>query len=344
MATLLPIEARPGPELVDELRRAWDRGDAVLPVDPRLPPPAARALLAALGAGEPVEAGDALVLATSGTTGEPKGVVLTHDAVRASALATSSRLGVDPASDRWLSCLPLAHIGGLSVVLRSLVTGTPLTFDVEEPATLVSLVATQLRRMDATRFRTVVLGGAAPPEDRPACCVTTYGMTETGSGIVYDGVPLEGVEVRAVDGELHVRGPMLLRTYRDGIDPKDADGWLRTGDAGSVVDGVVHVEGRIGDVIVTGGEKVWPDPVERVLARLASVAEVAVAGRPDPEWGHRVVAWVVPAGEPPTLAELRDAVKAELPAYAAPKELVLVAELPRTALGKVRRSRLAARP
>jgi O-succinylbenzoic acid--CoA ligase len=337
---LLPIEAVPGWSFVDALRRAWDDGDAVLPVDPRLPTPARRALLAALGADEPVDDGDALVVATSGTTGEPKGVVLTHDAVVASARATSDRLAVDPASDRWLSCLPLAHVGGLSVVLRALVTGTPLTFDVDEPATLVSLVATQLLRTETSRFRTIVLGGAAPPEDRPPNCVTTYGMTETGSGVVYDGVPLAGVGVRAVDGELHVRGPMLLRAYRDGADPKDADGWLPTGDAGSVVDGVVHVDGRIGDVIVTGGEKVWPASVERAVRRLASVADVAVAGRPDPEWGQRVVAWVVPNGDAPTLDEVRDAVKGELPAYAAPKQLVVVAELPRTALGKVRRDDL----
>jgi O-succinylbenzoic acid--CoA ligase len=335
---LQPIDAVPGRPFVDALRSAWGAGDAVLPVDPRLPGPARQRLLAALGAGEPVDDGDALVLATSGTTGEPKGVVLTHDAVAASARTTLARLGVVE-GDRWLSCLPLAHVGGLSVVTRSLVLGTPLTFDLDEPATLVSLVATQLRRMDTTRFRTIVLGGAAPPEDRPANCVTTYGMTETGSGIVYDGVPLDGVEVRAVGGELHVRGPMLLRAYRDGTDPK-VDGWLPTGDAGSVVDGRVHVDGRIGDVIVTGGEKVWPTPVERALGRLASVAEVAVAGRPDPEWGHRVVAFVVPAGEPPTLDDLRSAVKEELPAYCAPKELVLVDALPRTALGKVRRTML----
>jgi O-succinylbenzoic acid--CoA ligase len=133
---------------------------------------------------------------------------------------------------------------------------------------------------------------------------------------------------------------MLLRAYRDGADPKDADGWLATGDAGSVSDGVVRVEGRMGDIIVTGGEKVWPDPVERLLRRLPSVADVAVAGRPDPEWGQRVVAWVVADGDPPSLEEVRDAVKVELPAYAAPKQLVLVRVLPRTALGKVRRAEL----
>ena len=340
MRRLLPVEAVPGPGFIDALRRAWAGGDAALPVDPRLPAPAARALVDAMDLARPVDHGDALVVATSGTTGAPKGAVLTHDAVRASAEATSTRLGVDPAADRWLSCLPLAHIGGLAVVTRALLTGTPLTFDEADHATLVSLVGTQLRRMDVQRFRTVVLGGSTPPEERPSNCVVTYGMTETGSGIVYDGVPLDGVEVRVVDGELHVRGPMLLRCYRDGIDPKDRDGWLPTGDAGTVTDGVVHVEGRLADVIVTGGEKVWPEAVERVLRRLPSVTDVAVAGRPDPEWGTLVVAWVV-AGDPaPDLDALRDAVKAELPPWCAPKELVLVDDLPRTPSGTVRRRAL----
>jgi O-succinylbenzoic acid--CoA ligase len=290
---------------------------------------------------DPVRDGDALVVATSGTTGEPKGVVLTHDAVAASAMATSERLHVDPAADRWLSALPLAHIGGLSVITRSILTGTPLTFDADAPATLVSLVATQLLRLDVSRFRAVVVGGAAAPEQRPANCVVTYGMTETGSGVVYDGQPLTGVELRIVDGEVHVRGPMLLRAYRDDTDPKDAEGWLATGDAGSIgPDGALHVDGRIGDVIVTGGEKVWPESVERVLRRVPGIAEVAVAGRPDAEWGQRVVAWIVTDGDPPSLADLRDAVKAELPAYAAPKQLVVLDALPRTALGKVRRADL----
>ena len=148
--------------------------------------------------GRPVEPGDALVVATSGTSGDPKGVVLTHDAVRASARATSKRLEVDPGRDRWLACLPLAHIGGLSVVTRSMVTGTPCTvierFDAGEVerqarlgATLVSLVATALGRVDASAYRTVVLGGAAPPAVLAGNVVTTYGMTETGSGVVYDG-------------------------------------------------------------------------------------------------------------------------------------------------------------
>src|SRR5436309_14612391 len=138
---------------------------------------------------EPVDDGDAVVVATSGTSGEPKGVVLTHDALRASAVATSARLGVDPTHDRWLACLPLAHVGGLSVITRALATGTPVTvpggFDAaavdtaarDEGATLVSLVATALRRIDAGRFRVIVLGGSAPPRQLPDNVVTTYGMT-----------------------------------------------------------------------------------------------------------------------------------------------------------------------
>jgi O-succinylbenzoic acid--CoA ligase len=171
-------------------------------------------------------------------------------------------------------------------------------------------------------------------------------MTETGSGVVYDGVPLDGVDVRVVAGEVQLRGLMLLRAYRDGTDPKDAAGWLPTGDAGvwDAAAGRLTVFGRTGDLVITGGENVWPVAVERVLDRHRAVAEVAVVGRPDPEWGQRVVALVVPADQaaPPTLDAVRAAVKAELPAYAAPRELVLVDALPRTPLGKVARGGLPA--
>ena len=338
------VPAVPGRDFVVALQEAWARGDAVLPLDPRLPARAASQLMAALRVDDLVDDGDAVVVATSGTTGEPKGVVLTHAALEAASKITSARLDVMPSADRWLAALPLAHIGGLSVVVRALHSGTSLTFDVDDAAaTLVSLVPTQLLRLDVSRFRHVLLGGAAPPDSPPDNCIVTYGMTETCAGIVYDGRPLPGVSVRAVDGELWVQSPTLLRCYRDGTDPKTGDGWFATGDAGSVSrDGGVQVVGRIGDVIVTGGEKVWPDAVERVLRRVPGVAEVAVAGRPDPEWGARVVAWVVPASPSgvPSLDALRAAVKEELPAYCAPKQLVLVDALPRTAAGKVRRGAL----
>ena len=176
-------------------------------------------------------------------------------------------------------------------------------------------------------------------------CVATYGMTETGSGVVYDGAPLVGVDVRvAADGEISLRGPMLLRAYRDGTDPKDPDGWFATGDLGDWSAGRLVVPGRRGDLIITGGDNVWPDAVERALAGAPGVRDVAVAGRADAEWGQRVVAYVVPTdpAAAPSLDSLRNFVKRTLPAYAAPRELLVVASIPRTALGKLRRSVLGA--
>ncbi len=174
-------------------------------------------------------------------------------------------------------------------------------------------------------------------------------MTETGSGVVYDGRALEGVELRLGDGttgafgEILVRGPMVMRCYRDGSDPRLPGDWLPTGDSGHLApDGSLAVFGRMAEVIVSGGEKVWPAPVEGVLGRHPAVDQVAVWKRPDPEWGERVVAWVVLAdpSRPPPLGELRDLVTAELSPWDAPRELVVVDRLPRTASGKVRRTEL----
>jgi o-succinylbenzoate---CoA ligase len=381
---------------VDALQAVWDTGDAAAPLDPRLPAAARAVMLDALRpsrivssdgdqhrlpGGLPVEEGDALVVASSGTSGEPKGVVLTHDALSASSHATSARLSVDPGRHTWLACLPLAHIGGLAVVTRAILTKTPLIvlagFDAEHVQDLgrsrrvthVSLVSTALRRVDPSLFVCVLLGGSKAPSDLPPNVVTTYGMTETGSGVVYDGVPLDGVElairdaghatatigdpgpdVGGTDGEILLRAPMLFRCYRDGSagrvpGPDGRSDWFATGDAGRLdSDGGLTVSGRIDDVITTGAEKVWPDAVERVLTAHPGVAEVAVWKRTDPEWGERVVAWVVPADETdaPSLAQLRDLVAETLAPWAAPKELVLVDDLPRTAAGKVRRRELDA--
>lgn len=361
MPRVVAIALPPGPEFVRELQRVWDEGDAALPLDPRLPPAAAAQLLdglrpavvvdpsgarRSLDGAWPAEDGDALVVATSGTTGAPKGVVLTHEAVRASAAASSRRLDVDPERDAWLSLLPAAHIGGLSVLTRALATGTRLTFEPEDVrATLVSVVPTQANRLDLSRFRAVLVGGSSDWRERPANVVRTYGMTETGSGVAYDGRPLDGVDIRVeASGEISVRGPMLLRAYRDGTDPK-VDGWLPTGDSGRFAGDRLHVDGRIGDVIVTGGEKVWPVVVETALRTHEGVADVVVAGRPDAEWGQRVIAWIIAADPtaPPTLEVLREHVKATLPAYAAPRDVWVVDSFPRTSSGKVVRELLADR-
>lgn len=367
MPELIALDLPPGPAFVEELQRAWDDGNAILPIDQRLPAPAKSELVTAAGAGSvvdrrgtaasaaarPTEQGDAVVVATSGTTGAPKFAVLDHDAVAASAQITSAAIHVDPGTDGWLCCLPVAHIGGLSVVTRALHTNTPLTvldrFDPDRAleaarngSTLVSLVVAALARIDPTAFRAILLGGSAIPADRPENSVATYGMTETGSGVVYDGRPLEGVELRIDDGEILVRSPTLLRCYRDGTDPKDADGWYRTGDAGSVSDdGTLSVTGRIGDVIVTGGEKVWPVTVERAIDETGAVPMPSVVvGRPDPEWGHVVTLICETDGPGPSLADVRDRLRDILPSYALPRRVETLAALPRTAIGKVQRSRL----
>ena len=380
MPELVAVDLPGGPGFVDTLRAIWDTGDAAAPLDPRLPRSAREALLHALrpsrvvssdgehhavAGGVPVEDGDALVVATSGSSGHPKGVVLTHDALLVSARATSERMGIDPARHSWLACLPLAHVGGLSVITRSLLTGTPLTvlpgFDADTvealgrsgDATHVSLVAAALLRIDPAAFTGILLGGSRPPQELPDNVVVTYGMTETGSGVVYDGVPLDEVELGIAhfgddgdQGEILLRAPMLMRAYRDGttgrvLGPDGTRTWFATGDAGFLTEaGRLSVVGRMAEMITTGGEKVWPDEVERVLATHPHVAEVAVWKRADPEWGERVVAWVVPNEERPRVEELKELVTGTLAPWAAPKEVVFTEELPRTASGKVRRADL----
>ncbi len=372
MVELVMLDLPAGQGFVDALQRVWDSGDAAFPLDQRLPRAEADRVIAvvrptavitsdgerrALDGGEPVTAGDAIVVATSGTTGDPKAVIHTHRSVAASAHATSDGLGADPTTDCWLACLPPAHIGGLAVIARALITGTELVvheqFDpaatdraAAEGATLVSLVTRALNQVDVHRFRKILIGGAAPPPDLPDHVIATYGMTETGSGCVYGGYPLDGVELRAApNGEIEIRADLLLRAYRtrDGeVEPFTADGWFTTGDLGRIdADGRLWIDGRAGDMLITGGENVWPHRVERILELHPAIAEAAVVGRPDPQWGHRLVAFIVVDGDQtPALDEIRDHVRADLPVWYSPKELVVVDSLPKTALGKIRKSEL----
>ena len=377
MPELVAVALPGGPAFVDAVQRIWDAGDAILPVDPTAPPAQldlvlgtarpARLLdesgLHPLADALPVESGDAVVITTSGSTGTPRAAVITHDAVEAAAYATSTALGV-AADTHWLACLPLHHVGGCSVITRALHTGAGLdVIDRADPvrieaaaaggATHVSLVPTALARIDPARWRVILLGGSAAPADRPANVVATYGMTETFGGVVYDGLPLNGVGMRvagetgapwSIPAPIELRTPSLMRCYRDGTQPASDDGWYRTGDLGTIdpATGLLSVAGRADDLIITGGENIWPTPVEAALSTHPQVAQVAVAGRPDPEWGQRVVAWVVPVDprDPPTLDALRVHAKTTLPAPAAPRELVLVDSLPRTPLGKIVRHRL----
>jgi O-succinylbenzoic acid--CoA ligase len=207
-------------------------------------------------------------------------------------------------------------------------------------ATLVSLVSTALQRIDPTLFRAIVLGGSRQATQLPPNCITTYGMTETGSGVVYNGKPLRGVELEIRDSIVYVRAPMLLRAYRDGSVPLDSDGWFCTNDIGSLSDdGILKIEGREGDLIITGGENVWPEIVEDALRDFEAITDLCVAGVPDKEWGHAVHVWVVAEKiESISLDAIRGHVKQTLPAHCAPRHIHFVGEIPRTALGKPQRS------
>lgn len=365
MPDLVALALPPGPDFLRNMLEAWEVGDAIAPIDLRLPPPARAMLLDELApsvvvsdggterrsGARPVSTGDALVIGTSGTTGRPRGVVLTHEALAAAAEITSEALEVDPANDRWLACLPFSHIGGLGVAIRAHLTGIPLDvlpkFDAADVqaaadagATLVSLVPAALAAIDPGAFRRILLGGGRMPDRRPPSVVATYGLTESGGGVVFDGRPLAGIDVVIEKGQIMMRGPTLANRYRDGTPVPRDDGWLATGDRGEMdASGRLMVQGRIDDLITTGGETVAPDAIEDRLRQHVQVSDVAVVGVPDDSWGEVVTAVVVPTdrANPPDLGALRRWVKDTRPAYEAPHRLVLVDHLPRTAIGKVQR-------
>jgi O-succinylbenzoic acid--CoA ligase len=320
----------------------------------------------------------AVIIGTSGSTGAPKGVELSAAALLHSARASLARVAARP-GQRWLCCLPATHIAGVQVLVRSLVSGTePVLASRADAETVagsgcahVSLVPVQLQRLlaDQSRqsdistplagFASVLLGGAAAPQsllDQARAAgvpvVTTYGMTETCGGCVYDGRPLDGVVVFAgadpggtgtdgvpSSGRIWIRGPVLFSRYRGQVAGTEVvhDGWFRTGDLGQVdASGRLAVRGRADDVINTGGQKVVPGEVAAVLGTCPGVQDVAVVGQPDAEWGERVVAVVVPAdlADPPTLELLRLHVRRRLPRYAAPSRVVIVDAVPMLPSGK----------
>ena len=361
-------------ELVDALAAALGGGPAVLPLAVGARPRAMHA-----------PAGTAVVIATSGSTGEPKLVALSGAALRASARATEDRLG---GPGRWLLALPAEHVAGIQVIVRALLAGAPPVVmdlrtgfrpDAFAAATAAlgpgrrytSLVPTQLRRiLDADEgvaalqsYAAVLVGGAAlDPATRERALaagvrvVTTYGMSETAGGCVYDGVPLDGVTVDLdEDGRILLGGPTLasgyLRADGDGAGARGggtgsgaagggtglgsafAGGRFRTGDLGRWRHGRLEVLGRADDVIVTGGEKVAPAAVERVLAAQPGVRAACVVGVPDAEWGQVVAAAVVWEG-PTADAALQEAVRIALGRAAVPRLLVAVPELPLRGIGK----------
>ena len=377
-AVLLSGPADAG-RLVGPLARALDgTGPAILPLDADLPAATIRQLIdvfqpsavidtdgeATVRSIAPgVSADTADIITTSGSTGEPKGVELSAAALTHSAGASLARVGARP-GERWLLCLPASHVAGVQVLVRSLLSGTEPALAPAAAADAlaasgcahISVVPTQLVRLldepggtaALAQFDSVLVGGAAAGAavlDRARAAginvVTTYGMSETCGGCVYDGVPLDGVRVRADDeGRLRISGPVLMNRYhgRPDVTGDVLDGnEFVTSDLGSVADdGRVVIRGRADDVINTGGHKVIPGEVAAALASCPGVREVVVVGRPDPEWGERVVAVVVPADptDPPGLELLRIHVRETLPRYASPSEVELTEAIPVLPSGK----------
>ncbi len=320
-------------------------------------------LLGLLRAWDDAEDPPPLLVETSGSTGRPKRVVLSRAALRASAHATSRRLG---GPGQWVLNLPPAYVAGVQVLYRSVLARTEpvvqagtvrdAVASMTGPRRYLSLVPTQLVRLlgDPREVRALarldavlVGGGPLDPRVRREAeaagipVVQTYGMSETCGGCVYDGVPLDGVEVRIdPDGQVELSGPVLFDGY-EGEPERTADvlrdGWLRTNDLGRIGDdGRLRVLGRVDDVVISGGVKVPSAAVEAALRTHPAVTDVAVVGVPDPEWGERVVALVAAEGAV-TLEELREVVT---PRSWAPRRVRRVDRLPLLGNGKVDRQAL----
>lgn len=342
------------------LHAALSSSVAVVPVDDRL---SEREQSLRTVRGELPYPGVATVMFTSGTTSAPKPVHLTLRNWEANAIGSALALGLDP-NERWLCVMPLAHVGGLSILLRSTLYGTTVVLherfetqavleelmNPERRITLVSLVPTMLSRLldaglrEPPAVRWVLLGGGPLP---PALLIRaheagvpvapTYGMTEGCSQIATFGLPLHGVDLRLEDGEVLARGPNFAANT---LDP---DGWLRTGDLGEFdADGRLRIIGRRSDTIVSGGENVAPAEVEAVLLEHPAVADAGVFARPDAEWGERVVATVVlREGRSASPVELQEFVGKRLARFKVPKEIDFSDSLPRTISGKLLRRELA---
>jgi o-succinylbenzoate---CoA ligase len=368
----LPVVARHltlvgASELSEDAVRAALDGTAPLAVLPAGASAVVDAASRVLRPDEPLEPGADLVVVTSGSTGGSRAVLLSSAAVQASAFATLDQLG---GPGNWLLALPVSAIAGLQIMCRSVLSGRPVTV-LQPGETLAAALArvpagrrytafvpTQLRRyLDIEpaalcAFDVVLVGGAATDpallaraREAGVAVVTTYGMTETAGGCVYDGTPLDGVRVRVTEG-IELAGPMLALGYR--LDPQAteaafAGGWFTTRDAGALDgDGRLTVQGRLDDVVISGGVNVAPQTVEAVLREHPDVADAVVFGRPDDEWGQRVVAAVVPApGAAPVLPSLRDWVIERLGAPSAPRELHVVATVPLLHTGKPDRRAVA---
>ncbi|UIZ92402.1 o-succinylbenzoate--CoA ligase [Corynebacterium sp. CNCTC7651] len=356
--------------LMPVLEEALTGRRTILPV-PANDPVRVNLLRNTLAPGEAVEADAAIVVSTSGSTGTPKGALLSTANLVASADATHQALGGE---GQWLLAMPAAYIAGIQVLVRSMVAGVqPAALDLSHGFNVAEFAAraaelartgercytaltpmqldkamSTLQGIDALRrFTAVLIGGAAAnPQLLDAARrlrinpVTTYGASETSGGCVYDGVPIPGAQVRIRDGRIHLGGPMVARGYRRLESPDLAGGWFRTSDAGMLIDGHLHISGRIDHVIDSGGLKLHPEVLERVLLLIDGVSDACVVGVPDTRLGERIcAAYEGSAAVPDVLDALDDLVDAgELARWQVPKELKRVAALPLLGPGKLDRA------
>jgi O-succinylbenzoic acid--CoA ligase len=344
------VEGAATQKAIGEALEAWRNKETIVFVHPRWVARERETLLASIEPNVSALKSAAAVFFTSGTTGTPKAVLLSREAILASSTRVIGRFAMSP-HDRSHVSLPIAHAGGFAVVMRAVLSGSELVDDLEK-ATIVSLVPAMLhRKLDAgfsraahPALRLILLGGApASPalleraRARGFEVVTTYGLTETFGGVAFDGVPLPDVELRVNAAKtIEVRGPMLMEGYA-GYCPLDQGAWFDTGDFGELEDGRIRVLSRRTDLIVSGGENVYPAEVEAVLEAHANVRRACVFGVPHEVWGELVCAAIVPASERFDAKELDVFLGDQLAPFKRPRRVALFRELPETPQGKVDR-------
>lgn len=315
------------------------------------------------GLAEKVADNVAVIVETSGSSGVPKRIEISREALIASAEAASLALGSTDQKSQWLLALPINFVAGINVLVRSVLAGTqPVLMNTQVPFTAegfarsamhlsadriyTSLVPTQLARLAAAantdefvlaqlrRFAAILVGGQAPQEQvveqlraLGVNIVVTYGMTETAGGLVYNGLPIAGAEVAIKDGRICLRGPMLANV------PLDGDGFFVTNDSGEIDDlGNLRVLGRIDRVIISGGIKVSLDRVEQLASLVAGVSEIAATPLADAEWGQRIGVCYV--GSPEVADDIARALAADLGPSGKPVRVIRVDKLPRLTNGK----------
>ncbi len=380
MSNLVAIDLPQNNKFLQIIKEVWDNGDAVFVIDQRFSPSLKRQTI---GSVKPkylidkdgkntlpdsvgVSSNDALIQLTSGTTGYPKSVIHTFDSLKAHGAMVNEFLKVNPKSDRWIACLPLSHIGGMGVVMRAYFADMPVEI-IETPDktelerlnangyNMVSLVASVLDRINTRSYKAVVIGGMAEPDNVAENIFPTYGLSESGGGVVYKGECLRGVRIKIQPGSqlIEINSPTLLRAYRsmhesavgknvvskEGIYPELDNGYFVTSDCGYFENDRLKILGRRDDLINTGGEKIWAKTLEDIILSIDGIDQVCVVGLKDQKWGQKIVAAVAKSKDSKATSEdIIRTVKDRLASWAVPKEIQFVDDLPKTAILKTDRA------